>query len=73
MSELVMTNDLGGSAEVAATLGCPKQQIAKLRQRRDFPEPLVLLAATPIWDLRDIRHFRDTWKRRHKALDRITM
>lgn len=62
---------LAGTSEVAAVLGCPKQQLHKLRQRDDFPEPVIVLAATPIWDLRDIRDFRDTWKRRSKALDKI--
>lgn len=73
ISYTVLTQELGGTAEVAATLGCTKQQISKLREKATFPEPLVVLKATPLWDLRDIRHFRDTWSRRHKALDRISM
>ena len=59
---------LAGAAEVARVLGCRKQQITKLRQREDFPAPVAFLAATPIWDLRQIRDFRDLWKRRTKDL-----
>ena len=62
---------LGGTAEVAAALGCPKQQLAKLRQRADFPHPVVMLAATPVWDLREVRSFGDGWVRR-KSLDRVS-
>lgn len=59
---------LAGVAEVANELGCSKQQIHGLRKRADFPEPVVNLAATPIWDIRDIRHFKGEWKNRRKAL-----
>lgn len=68
---VVPVAQLAGTSEVAAVLGCPKQQLHKLRQRDDFPQPVAHLAATPVWDLRDVREFRDLWKRRHKALDRI--
>lgn len=57
---------LVGVAEVAAELGCHKQQLYSIRKKPGFPEPLVELAATPVWDLRDIRQFKDTWKRRRK-------
>lgn len=57
-------NNIGGTAEVADLLGCPKQQIHALRKRGDFPQPLRFLAATPIWDLDDIRAFATTWIRR---------
>lgn len=59
---------LAGLAEVAAELGCSKQQISALRRRADFPEPVVNLAATPIWDIRDIRHFKGEWTNRRKRL-----
>lgn len=64
----VPITQLGGTAEVAQELGCPKQQIHSLRRRSDFPNPVCKLAATPIWDLREIRSFRDTWKRRSTPL-----
>lgn len=55
---------LVGVAEVAKELGCHKQQLYSIRKKHDFPDPLILLKATPIWDLRDIRAFKDSWKRR---------
>jgi hypothetical protein len=55
---------LGGTSEVAEVLGCHKQQLRKLRMRPDFPQPIVCLAATPVWDIDDILLFRETWKRR---------
>lgn len=68
---VVPVTQLAGTAEVAGVLGCAKQQVYKLRQRPDFPQPVATLAATPVWDLREVRDFRDIWKRRHLALDRI--
>lgn len=55
---------IGGTSEVANLLGCPKQQIHALRRRKDFPLPVVVIAATPIWDLAEIRKFGETWVRR---------
>jgi hypothetical protein len=59
-------NNIGGTAEVAALLGCPKQQIHTLRKRADFPKPIKHLSATPLWDLESIRQFATTWNRRRK-------
>lgn len=61
---LVPSERLGGTAEVAAALRCARQQIRSLRRREDFPQPVTELAATPVWDLRDIDEFASTWKRR---------
>lgn len=58
---------LGGTAEVADLLGCSRQQIYSLRQRDDFPEPVACLAATPVWDLRLVAQFKETWVRRTAA------
>lgn len=60
----VRLDDLGGVTEVAEVLGCAKQQIAALRKREDFPKPVLMLAATPVWTLTSIRSFQSTWKRR---------
>ena len=57
-------NNIGGTAEVAELLSCPKQQIHALRKRADFPKPIRVLAATPLWNLDDIRTFATTWSRR---------
>lgn len=57
-------NQIGGTAEIAELLGCPKQQVFALRKRKDFPKPLRVLAATPLWNLDEIRTFATTWVRR---------
>lgn len=64
LSITIDISNIGGTAEVANLLGCPKQQIHALRRRRDFPRPLCRIAATPIWDLNEIRKFGETWVRR---------
>lgn len=61
---VVHLDNLGGVTEVAEVLGCAKQQIAALRKRDDFPKPVLMLAATPVWTLSSIRTFQSTWKRR---------
>jgi predicted DNA-binding transcriptional regulator AlpA len=57
-------NNIGGTAEIAELLGCPKQQIHALRKQANFPKPIKVLAATPLWDLDDIRLFASFWQRR---------
>lgn len=52
--------DLGGVAELAGDLGVSKQQISNYaagRSRPDtgFPDPVVRLAATPIWSRSEVR------------------
>ena len=64
MGPVAELTNLGGTAEVAELLGCPKQQIHALRKKAEFPTPVLLLAASPIWKLSDIRMFKETWKRR---------
>lgn len=58
---------IGGTAEVAEVLGCPKQQIYALRRRSDFPKPFRELASTPLWNLTEVREFGDNWKRRRSG------
>ena len=47
---LIDTSNLCGTAEAATVLGVLKQRIHTLRKRSDFPQPIVVLAATPLWD-----------------------
>jgi hypothetical protein len=60
--------ELGGLAEVCACLGKSRQQVGHwiagrrmprnlLRDPPAFPEPLVTLSATPVWDLATVRHW----------------
>lgn len=48
---------LGGVQEVAARLGVSRQRVGELKARTDFPEPIVVLAGGPVWDLEAI----DRW------------
>lgn len=59
---LINTEDLCGTAEAAAVLGVVKQRIHTLRKRPDFPQPIVILAATPLWDRNALLSFKATWK-----------
>ena len=59
---LINTEDLCGTAEAAAVLGVVKQRIHTLRKRADFPQPVVVLAATPLWDKSALLAFKTTWK-----------
>lgn len=59
---LIDTNDLCGTAEAAAVLGVVKQRIHTLRKRADFPQPVVILAATPLWDGNALLAFKARWK-----------
>ena len=65
--DTVIISNIGGTAEVSACLGCPKQQIHALRRRADFPKPIHKIAATPIWNLDEIRLFGATWVRRKQV------
>jgi hypothetical protein len=48
---------LAGLAEVAELLGVSKRSASRYAQRSDFPEPIVRLAAGPIWNADDV----ETW------------
>lgn len=56
------TENLCGTAEAAAVLGVLKQRIHTLRKRPDFPQPIVILAATPLWDKNALLTFKASWK-----------
>lgn len=67
MEESIIITNIGGTAEVAEVLECPKQQIHALRKRDNFPKPFAEIAASPLWRLSDIQAFKETWKRRAKV------
>lgn len=66
MNDTITPTDIGGTAEVAALLECPKQQIHALRKQSSFPAPFLVLSSTPLWKLSDVANFKATWKRRTK-------
>lgn len=55
---VVRSDDMMGFHEVAEYLGISKQRVTMLRKRPDFPEPVVVLRATPIWDARSISTYK---------------
>lgn len=65
-STLVNIHSIIGTAEVADILQCPKQQIYTLRKRKDFPQPIRTIAATPLWNAEEISKFASSWIRRKK-------
>lgn len=60
---MIDTENLCGTAEAATVLGVLKQRIHTLRKRPDFPQPIVTLAATPIWDKAALLTFKEGWKK----------
>lgn len=55
---------LGGVTEVASMLGVSRQQVAKLRERADFPVPLSEIASGAIWDLEELERWMSSGLRR---------
>lgn len=66
MGTSIDIGNICGTAEAAAILECPKQQIYALRKVPSFPQPFTTIAATPLWNKEDIELFKGTWKRRGK-------
>jgi predicted DNA-binding transcriptional regulator AlpA len=50
--------ELAGLAEVATLLGVTKRTAQRYTHRADFPEPISILAATPVWRARDIAKWK---------------
>jgi hypothetical protein len=62
--ELPTLPELVGIAEVAAMLAVSRQRASELASQRNFPTPVVKLAAGPIWTAPMIRAFVESWARR---------
>lgn len=56
--------DLIGVTEAASLLGISRQRVHVLRERPEFPAPVAMLAAGPIWRKGDLSTFSDGWKRK---------
>ena len=51
-------SDLVGLAEIAQRAGVTKDAVHKWRARyQDFPAPMAVLAATPVWDYGDVQRW----------------
>ena len=51
--------DIVGANEVAKMLGVSRQRVHQLRTTKTFPEPMVELAATPVWFRAAIERYRE--------------
>ncbi len=65
--------DVLGTSEVCAELGVTRQRLHQLRKFRDFPAPVIELAATPLWVRSTVDSFLAGWERKSghpsKAVD----
>jgi predicted DNA-binding transcriptional regulator AlpA len=52
-----------GVTEVAQRLGVSRQRVHQLRSTPDFPDPVAMLAAGPIWESIDI----EDWVAEHRS------
>ena len=50
---------LAGLAEVASLAGVTRKRAWQLTQHKDFPAPVIVLAATPVWRVSDVQAFLD--------------
>jgi len=62
MSDSIRISDILGTAEVAQVLSVSKQRIHSLRKMVNFPEPVAVLASTPLWNKSDIIEFLTQWR-----------
>jgi predicted DNA-binding transcriptional regulator AlpA len=62
-----------GSQEVVEALGVSRQRFHELRARKDFPEPVLQLAATPLWLRSAIDAFLEGWDRRPGRRNEATL
>lgn len=56
--------ELVGAGEIAEMLGVSKQRVAQLRDRADFPVPIAVLKAGPVWTRDSLNQFLAGWSRK---------
>ena len=57
-------DELIGISEIADELEISRQRVSALSKRDDFPEPVVRLAAGPVWHRSDFTRFKDSWQQK---------
>lgn len=62
MSKNIDVDNILGTSEVAEVLGVSKQRIHALRKMVEFPEPVRVLASTPLWDKEEVLSFLAVWR-----------
>jgi len=56
--------ELLGMSELMAAIGVSRQRLSALRREGRLPEPMAVLAATPVWDRPSIDSWLRRWERR---------
>ena len=56
--------ELIGTPEAGEILGVSRQRVHQLRQREDFPDPVVELGSGPLWTQMSIEAFEESWDRK---------
>jgi predicted DNA-binding transcriptional regulator AlpA len=64
LGSVCRVEDILGTTEVVELLGVSRQRIHELRTAGRFPEPMVELAAGPIWLRSGIEAYLETWSRK---------
>lgn len=62
MNYTIPPDDILGTSEVASVLGVSKQRIHALRKDPRFPLPFKTIAASPLWDKREVDQFLRNWR-----------
>ena len=53
-----------GVTEIAKLLRVSRQRVGQLREREDFPAPIVEIAAGPVWTRTSLTRFVEAWPRK---------
>jgi predicted DNA-binding transcriptional regulator AlpA len=56
--------ELISTPEAGEILGVSRQRVHQLRQREDFPSPVVELGSGPVWTQTSIEAFDESWNRK---------
>jgi hypothetical protein len=56
--------ELVGVAEIAEMIGVNRQRASAMQSKRDFPAPVAVLRAGPVWRRGDLTRFVESWDRR---------
>ena len=57
MADSVTMVDPVGTSETAEILGWKKQRVSLMVSRGKFPQPMIRLAAGPLWEKRQIEEY----------------
>ena len=64
---------LVGISEIAKIVSVTRQRALEVSRRPDFPRPLAVLAAGPVWNRHAVARFLERWPRRRTGRPRQTV